>query len=60
MKIDKACIDRNMIRLIDEVTGDVWDDIFGDTKSHISLAATITEVRGILVLGEELKKVLDE
>lgn len=58
MKIDKECINYNMVRLIDAEV-DCPNEYSDDKYDHDRLI-TLGYIQGVLQLGEELKKVLDE
>lgn len=55
MKIDKACIDYNIVRLI---KGLVLSDVYGLDREI--LIGTIEYINGLIELGEALKQVIDE
>lgn len=54
MKIDEACINHNVDRLIAEITDSLYEWV-DDEKTSI---ATLGEIRGIHQLAEALKEVL--
>lgn len=54
MKVDSACIDYNVDRLVGEMTGELYEWI-DDEKM---MAAALGEIRGIHQLAEALKEVL--
>ena len=54
MKIDSACIDYNVDRLVGEITGELYEWVDNDRMN----ATTLGEIRGIHQLAEALKEVL--
>lgn len=54
MKIDTACIDHNVDRLIGEITTELYEWVDDDRMA----AVTLGEIRGIHQLAEALKEVL--
>lgn len=54
MKIDTACIDHNVDRLIGEITYELYEWVNDDKMAAISLG----EISGIHQLAEALKEVL--
>lgn len=58
MKIDEACINHNVVRLVDEITGSFYEFADAvDNDDHLRIA-TIGEIRGICDLASALKEVL--
>lgn len=58
MKIDRECIDHNVVRLTKDLTECVYDFVSDDTKNIWALI-TLIHIRGVIDLAEELKKVID-
>lgn len=54
MKIDTACIDHNVDRLVGEIT----DELYEWTDNDRIMATALGEIRGIHQLAEALKEVL--
>lgn len=54
MKIDTACIDHNVDRLVGEITGELYEW----TDNDRIMATALGEIRGIHQLAEALKEVL--
>lgn len=55
MKIDEACIDYNVDRLVGLLTDDLYEWMSDDEKI---VPVTLGEIRGIHQLAEALKEVL--
>ena len=53
MKIDSACIDYNVDRLVGEITGELYEWVDSDKM----MATALGEIRGIHQLAEALKEV---
>ena len=58
MKIDEACINHNVVRLVDEMTSSIYE--FADQTDNEDHAriATLATIRGICDLANALKEVL--
>lgn len=54
MKIDSACIDYNVDRLVGEITSELYEWADNDRM----MATALGEIRGIHQLAEALKEVL--
>ena len=54
MKVDSACIDHNVDRLVGEITGELYEWVDSDKM----MATALGEIRGIHQLAEALKEVL--
>ena len=54
MKVDSACIDHNVDRLVGEITGELYEW----TDNDRMMATALGEIRGIHQLAEALKEVL--
>lgn len=54
MKIDEACIDHNVDRLVAYITEELYDYVDNDKM----VIASLGEIRGIHLLAEALKEVL--
>lgn len=54
MKVDTACIDYNVDRLVGEITSELYDYVDLDKM----MATALGEIRGIHQLAEALKEVL--
>ena len=58
MKIDEACINHNVVRIIDDIVSNVWDMSGEDgSDDHWRLIA-LGEICGIIDLAKSLKEVL--
>lgn len=59
MKIDAACIDHNVVRIILELTDSIFDcsDANGD-MDHIRIA-TLGEIKGVCEFAKVMKEVLE-
>ena len=55
MKVDLACIDHNVDRLVGEITSELYDYVDLDKM----MATALGEIRGIHQLAEALKEVLN-
>lgn len=62
MKITKEYIDVTVVRIISNITDDIWDSIVedNDKRRNADLMARFMEICGVLHLADELKKVVDE
>jgi hypothetical protein len=58
MKIDEACINHNVARLVDEMTSALYDIVDDDEDMDHIRIATLGEIRGICQLANALKEVL--
>lgn len=58
MKIDKECIDHNVALLTKELTESLYD-MAGDEHAATWALMTLANIRGVIELAEELKKVVD-
>lgn len=58
MKIDEACINHNVVRLVDEMTSELYE--FTDKSDNMDnmRVATLGEIRGMCQLANALKEVL--
>ena len=56
MKIDENCINHNVARITDELTGELYD--FADDKEMMAL--TLAEIKGVCTLAHDLKVALKE
>jgi len=54
MKIDEACIDHNVVNLVNELTASIYEF---DNIDWFKM--TLAEINGMITLSEELKKVLN-
>lgn len=58
MKIDEACINHNVVRLVDEMTSSMYEFAEQtDTDDHVRIA-TLGAIRGVCDLANALKEVL--
>lgn len=58
MKIDEACINHNVVRLVDEMTSALYEfSDATDIDDHARIA-TLGEIRGVCDLAKALKEVL--
>ena len=62
MKITKEYIDVTIVRIIRNITDDIWDSIVedNDKRRNADLMARFMEICGVMYLADELKKVVDE
>lgn len=62
MKITKEYIDVTVVRIIRNITDDIWDSIVedNDKRRNADLMARFMEICGVMYLADELKKVVDE
>lgn len=58
MKIDEACINHNVVRLVDEMTATLYDFVEPGGEMDYLRVATLGEIRGICDLANALKEVL--
>ena len=56
VKVDSACIDYNVDRLVGEITGELYEW----TDNDRMMATALGEIRGIHQLAEALKEALKE
>ena len=56
MKIDDSCIDHNVSRLVAQLTENMYE--YGDNTDWYKM--TLAEISGVILLAEELKRVLKE
>ena len=58
MKIDDACINHNVVLLVDEMTGSLYEFVDEtDNDDHVRIA-TLGAIRGVCDLAHALKEVL--
>lgn len=62
MKITKEYIDVTVVRIIRNITDDIWDSIVedNDKRRNADLMARFMEICGVMYLADELKKFVDE
>ena len=62
MKITKEYIDVTVVRIIRNITDDIWDSIVedNDKRRNADLMTRFMEICGVMYLADELKKVVDE
>lgn len=62
MKITKEYIDVTVVRIIRNITDDIWDSIVedNDKRRNADLMARFMEICGVMYLADELKKVVYE
>ena len=58
MKIDEACINHNVVRMVDEMISELYDFVNDDEDTDHMRIATLGEIRGICDLANALKEVL--
>lgn len=54
MKIDESCIDRIVVKLVQNITDNIYEFSSDDSWQKTALG----EINGIINMAEELKKVL--
>jgi len=57
MKITSECINHNVVRLISDLTSTIYDCLNDDSNMNLFRVETLGEIRGIIMLAEELKEV---
>ena len=62
MKIDRECINDNVVATCKEVTDGVWDSITGEMKDDDFrfLIANLAYLNGVCVFADRLKEVLEQ
>lgn len=58
MKIDEACINHNVVRLVDEMTATLYEYADANDQEDHERIATLGGIRGICDLANALKEVL--
>lgn len=58
MKIDEACINHNVVRLVDEMTSELYEFTEKSDNMDNMRVATLGEIRGMCQLANALKDVL--
>ena len=58
MKIDEACINHNVVRLVDDMTFSLYEYADETPNDDHKRIATLCEIRGICDLANALKEVL--
>lgn len=59
MKIDEGCINHNVVRIISELTTDIYANTKGDpAETAVNLAMILGEVSGVLDLANAMMEVL--
>lgn len=58
MKIDDACINHNVVRLVDEMTSSLYEYADETSNDDHMRIATLGEIRGICDLANALKEAL--
>lgn len=56
MKIDESCINHNVVRLIEEITANIYE--CNEEEHNADRLVMLGEINGVLNLANELKKVL--
>lgn len=60
MKIDESCINHNVVRLIDDLTGTAYDIVYDkDANREVSMAMTLGNIVGIIEMAKAMKEVLN-
>lgn len=58
MKIDEACINHNVVRLVDEVTSSLYEWAGENSNDDHARITMLGEIRGICDLANALKEAL--
>lgn len=58
MKIDEACINHNVVRLVDEMVSELYEFTDKSDSMDNMRVATLGEIRGMCQLANALKEVL--
>ena len=60
MRIDTNCIDREAVKLIEELTTGIYDGLDNTKEYDVFGAMTLAHVRGVIEMATALKNVLNK
>ena len=60
MRIDANCIDREAVKLIEELTTGIYDGLDNTKEYGVFGAMTLAHVRGVIEMATALKNVLNK
>ena len=60
MRIDANCIDREAVKLIEELTTGIYDGLDNTKEYDVFGAMTLAHVRGVIEMATALKNVLNK
>jgi len=60
MRIDANCIDREAVKLIEELTTGIYDGLDNTKEFDVFGAMTLAHVRGVIEMATALKNVIDK
>lgn len=60
MKIDANCIDKEAVKLIEELTVGIYDGLDNTKEYDVFGAMTLAHIRGVIEMATALKNVLNK
>ena len=60
MRIDTNCIDREAVKLIEELTTGIYDGLDNTKEFDVFGAMTLAHVRGVIEMATALKNVINK
>lgn len=60
MRIDTNCIDREAVKLIEELTTGIYDGLDNTKEYDVFGAMTLAHVRGVIEMATALKNVINK